>query len=408
MSFRLKDLGPGLLYAGAAIGVSHLVQSTRAGVLFGLDLLLVVLLVNLIKYPFFAVGATYPALTGQNLLWGYKKVGAWALHLFSISHLLSVFVVQAAVTVVTVGVLQVSLLSEVDLKVLNFGFLVLFLLMGRLGKFSFIDHLMKGIVFVLALLTVVAVFMSLTLNPHFSLGVFSITNKEHFLFLIALVGWMPGPMDIPVWQSLWCLSKRKENKNFDHKKALFDFRLGHGVTTLLALLFIILGAGLSTGSVEIPGSAAQFARFLVDLYVKNLGEGFRPVIAILAFLAMLSTSLTCFDAFTRLNLAVVQSYKSDLDGESSKNKFLSSVVLIVGTQLIVFFALSNMRALVDFATMLSFSIAPLLAYLNTRLMLSDDIPLKYRLSKKQLYFNMLGITLFALLTLSFLLTLTSF
>ena len=178
MSFRLKDLGPGLLYAGAAIGVSHLVQSTRAGVLFGLDLLLVVLLVNLTKYPFFAVGATYPALTGQNLLWGYKKVGAWALHLFSISHLLSVFVVQAAVTVVTVGVLQVSLLSEVDLKVLNFGFLVLFLLMGRLGKFSFIDHLMKGIVFVLALLTVVAVFMSLTLNPHFSLGVFSITNKS--------------------------------------------------------------------------------------------------------------------------------------------------------------------------------------------------------------------------------------
>ncbi len=28
----LKVLGPGLLYAGAAVGVSHLVQSTRAGV----------------------------------------------------------------------------------------------------------------------------------------------------------------------------------------------------------------------------------------------------------------------------------------------------------------------------------------------------------------------------------------
>ena len=27
----LKKLGPGLLFAGAAIGVSHLVQSTRAG-----------------------------------------------------------------------------------------------------------------------------------------------------------------------------------------------------------------------------------------------------------------------------------------------------------------------------------------------------------------------------------------
>ena len=30
-----KRLGPGLLFAGAAIGVSHLVQSTRAGADFG-------------------------------------------------------------------------------------------------------------------------------------------------------------------------------------------------------------------------------------------------------------------------------------------------------------------------------------------------------------------------------------
>jgi hypothetical protein len=32
----LKRLGPGLLFAAAAIGVSHLVQSTRAGALYGL------------------------------------------------------------------------------------------------------------------------------------------------------------------------------------------------------------------------------------------------------------------------------------------------------------------------------------------------------------------------------------
>ena len=32
---KLKSLGPGLLFAGAAIGVSHLVQSTRAGADFG-------------------------------------------------------------------------------------------------------------------------------------------------------------------------------------------------------------------------------------------------------------------------------------------------------------------------------------------------------------------------------------
>ena len=49
----LKKLGPGLLFAGAAIGVSHLVQSTRAGADFGWGLLWALVLSNLFKYPFF-------------------------------------------------------------------------------------------------------------------------------------------------------------------------------------------------------------------------------------------------------------------------------------------------------------------------------------------------------------------
>ena len=39
MKNSIQKLGPGLLFAGAAIGVSHLVQSTRAGADFGLGLL---------------------------------------------------------------------------------------------------------------------------------------------------------------------------------------------------------------------------------------------------------------------------------------------------------------------------------------------------------------------------------
>ena len=50
---KLEKLGPGLLFAGAAIGVSHLVQSTRAGADFGWGLLWGLLLINLFKYPFF-------------------------------------------------------------------------------------------------------------------------------------------------------------------------------------------------------------------------------------------------------------------------------------------------------------------------------------------------------------------
>ena len=37
-SFK-KTLGPGILFASTAIGVSHLVQSTKAGALFGFGLI---------------------------------------------------------------------------------------------------------------------------------------------------------------------------------------------------------------------------------------------------------------------------------------------------------------------------------------------------------------------------------
>jgi Mn2+/Fe2+ NRAMP family transporter len=52
---KVKKLGPGLLFAGAAIGVSHLVQSTRAGADFGFGLLWALLLSNIFKYPFFFI-----------------------------------------------------------------------------------------------------------------------------------------------------------------------------------------------------------------------------------------------------------------------------------------------------------------------------------------------------------------
>ena len=55
----LKTLGPGILFASTAIGVSHLVQSTRAGAEFGFGLVLVVILANLFKYPFFEFGVVF-------------------------------------------------------------------------------------------------------------------------------------------------------------------------------------------------------------------------------------------------------------------------------------------------------------------------------------------------------------
>src|SRR5210317_1226352 len=103
MKFSLKNLGPGLLFAGAAIGVSHLVQSTRAGADFGLGLLWALLLVNLFKYPFFQFGPRYASATGETLLDGYKKMGTPVLMIYYLINFATMFTIQAAVTIVTAG-----------------------------------------------------------------------------------------------------------------------------------------------------------------------------------------------------------------------------------------------------------------------------------------------------------------
>ena len=81
---KLKRLGPGLLFAGAAIGVSHLVYSTRAGADYGWGLLWAFFIINAFKYPFFEFGPRYAIATGETLLDGYNKIGKKYLWFYAI------------------------------------------------------------------------------------------------------------------------------------------------------------------------------------------------------------------------------------------------------------------------------------------------------------------------------------
>ena len=133
MIIFLQKLGPGLLFAGAAIGVSHLVQSTKAGSNFGFGLLWALLLINLIKYPFFQYGPRYAAATGENLLEGYKKLGKWALRFYALLTLATMFTIQTAVTIVTAGIASSLFGSSLSLElwaVIILGFCFLLLLLG--------------------------------------------------------------------------------------------------------------------------------------------------------------------------------------------------------------------------------------------------------------------------------------
>ena len=390
MSINLKNIGPGLLFAGAAIGVSHLVQSTRAGADFGFGLVWALLLVNIFKYPFFQFGPRYALATGESLLDGYKKLGKGVLITYFILSIATMFTIQLAVTIVTAGLASSIFGDFISLEfwtviILGISFSILVF-----GKYSFLDKLMKVIVLTLTVSTVVAVIIALSNNQtSFSFAQILPKNSVEIAFLIAFMGWMPAPLDISIWHSLWAIEKHKDTNTYDVKSSLFDFNVGYLFTIILGLGFISLGALVMFHTEDVfSGSASEFSNQLINMYTKNLGSWSYVIIGIAAFTTMFSTTLTTLDASPRAMEKTTQL----LFGNILKRGYLLwLLILALGTIFIFFFLNSEMGLLIKIATILSFLTAPFYAIINYRLISSKHTPKEWQPSIKMHILSILGI-----------------
>ena len=387
---NLRKLGPGLLFAGAAIGVSHLVQSTRAGADYGWGLLWALLLVNLFKYPFFQFGPRYALATGESLLDGYYKLGKIFLWLYFFLNIATMFTIQTAVTIVTAGL--ASNLFEIKTNMIHWSIGVTAVCYSILliGRYKLLDKVIKVIILVLTISSVLAVTIAF-FKGNTSL-VFSqmFPNGDSILFLIAFMGWMPAPMDISIWHSIWILEKKTDLKNkFSLKEGLFDFNVGYITTVILGICFLGLGALVMFGSgLEFSNKGNEFAGQLIDLYTSNLGESWYMIIAIAAFTTMISTTITTLDASPRAMSKTVQL----LFKQKNRDFYIFWItILAVGTCLIFLFLLSEMGLLVQIATVLSFLTAPFYAILNYRLVTSNYMPKENHPSLKIKILSLLGI-----------------
>ena len=393
---NLKKLGPGLLFAGAAIGVSHLVQSTRAGADFGFGLLWALLISIILKYPFFQYGSRFALATKMSLLDGYYKLGKIYLLIFFIISIGTIFTIQTAVTIVTASLATTILGDSQNLVILSTLIILLCFLILLFGNYKFLDNLIKIIILALTVSTLIALLVALIKNSNSFNFSQVFPYKTSIIFLAALIGWMPAPLDISVWQSLWIIEKRKSNTiSFD--EGIFDFNVGYFGTFILGICFLSLGALVMFGSsVGFSDVGSIFAGQFIELYTSTLGESVYPIIVIAAFTTMFSTTLTTLDASPR------SMYKSSQLLFPKTNlldyKFWL-IVLSIGTICIFLFLLDEMGTLVQIATVLSFITAPFYAYLNLKLVTSNLMPSKHRPSKTLINFSYVGLaflTLFAL------------
>ena len=394
LALGIKAMGPGVLMAAAAIGASHLVSSTRAGAEFGWQLAWVILGVNLLKYPFFAAGARYTAATGESLLHGYLKQGRGYLWLFTGLNVIASIASTAGVCMLTAAMLTQFIPLPID--VLALLVLISSLLLLILGHYSLLDRLTKIIMFALTLTTLIAVALALDhMKPLASQFISpSPWQWAHVGFLVAMMGWMPAPIEVSAWNSLWLLEKQKTSP-VTPSQALLDFNLGYIVTALLAVVFLALGTLVMHGSGEhFSESGAQFANQLINLYSQVMGGESRYLIGIVAFLCIFSTTVTVIDGYSRtLNMGWQLLTRATVT-EVQSDKRLTGIMLSVsalGLLLILFFK-GALLPLLEFVMILAFMTTVVFAWLNYRLMTSSQLPEADRYGTKMKCLSWIGLS----------------
>ena len=375
-----KAFGPGLLFAAMAVGASHLIQSTRAGAGFGLGLVGVIVLTNLVKYPAFRFGAEYATLTGRSLLEGYLRQGRWAVAIYVLVALMTAFAAMAAVTLATAGLAAEVFGIEADPLVVSSVILGFCWAILAIGRFRLLDRVIKALMIMLSVSTVVATALVL---PRVQWSTFALLPQSlettDMLFLAALIGFMPVSLDISVWHSLWAIAKQEDTRHrASRDEALLDFHIGYVGTIVLAVCFVLLGAGvMHDAGIEFESGAAGFAAQLIALYTHTLGEWAGPILGFAALAVMLSTVLAGLDGYPRVALAFMRLRRSGRGGDAPKNEAtiyrIAMAIEAIGALVILQAFVGSLKLMVDIAATLAFLFAPLIAWLNHRAVLDRAI-----------------------------------
>lgn len=395
------SFGPGLLWAAAAIGVSHLVQSTRAGADAGFALAGVILLALILKYPFFEYGPRYAAATGESLVEGYARIGRWAVWLYLLITISTALIVQVAVVALTAFLLVYIFGLDLPLPVV--GGVVVGGCAGLLflGRYKLFDATIKVILVLLGLSTLIAALITVPRADFGTLALWPggvVGSAVPFAFLLALMGWMPSAIDTAVWSSLWTLAKNEATgTTVTVADAQLDFRIGYIGTGLFAFAFLILGAGLMYASGEsFSSQGIAFATQLVDLYSTTLGAWMRPLVMVAVLTTMVSTSLTVIDGFPRAIERSIHRLVIPVDTpvvSAARIYWAAILAMWIGTVVVLALFVQSLTAMVDVATIVSFVTAPALGYLNLRAVQSEAVNKEHRPGPAMLVLSWTGLVL---------------
>lgn len=396
MDFRsvFKALGPGLLFAGAAIGTSHLVLSTQSGARYGWALIGLIVAANVFKYPFFEFGIRYAASTGKDLLEGYKRRSPWFLWAYLFMTALTMFTLVAALASVSGGLLVYLLKIDTSWStVINAVILVLCTATLIIGKYRYLETGLKWVMGCLTLAVCVALLAALVKGPAYNppSQISSPWGEDvGIALIIALLGWMPTAVEASSWSSLWAVEKYKDQGNVPFKESILEYNLGYVFTALLGLGFLAIGVYSMYGSGIAPEkNPVLFSGQLEQMFVSYLGSWSALLIILAAFLTIFSSLFTAQDALARVCARGLS--LSDTIHDVKKWTIYFLIILAIGAFILLFLFSTHLGDLLFLATTISFLISPCIGILNIIVIQSDDLDETQRPSRALLLLSYVGL-----------------
>lgn len=410
-----KALGPGILVAGAAIGGSHILSSTQAGADFGWALLPMLILANLFKYPFFLYGQRYTAATGETLLHGYLRLGRGYLNTYLVFTLLNAGWSIGGVALITGFLLTyIPVLQGVNPVFLMVLVTLVCVAIALGGRYRALDITAKTIISLLAISTVLAVVLAVgqggSGTPEEPISPYTLLA---FGWVIVFMGWMPAPLDLTVWASLWMGARQRQTGHrISMREAMFDFHLGYLASVILAFFFLALGALVLWGSPQdVPFrdmAGVRFATTFIGLYAESIGEWSRYLVWLAAVTCMFSTTLTCIDGWPRavsftINLQTKKGRdEPDPRGHPWVHSLTTVFVVVTAIALVyLFFRYQILDRYLATAMVIAFVTTPYFAFLNFRVMNLPHVPENYRPKAFLKTLSYLGLAFFTIFTLLF-------
>ncbi len=425
LDFRsvFRHIGPGMILMMTGIGTSHMVTAPVAGGRFGYTLLWCIPVAYLFKYYGFEMAFRFTNATGRSMLDAYATAWrGWPLWYVLVTTLIQCVVGQAGRLVAASAVLYFIsseyLGWQIPISVFGAALGVACVVIILKGRYVVLEQTAKVLAGVL-LLASIGVYLvepaPLSSLAHF----FSIeTPAGSWLIIAAFLGLLPTGIDVSLQASEWGKAKnvgtgrvraRLEQagmeKAFDpftskttdlwidtaglpaevreycerwFRIGLWDFRIGHVISFVLACLFVLLAAVWLYPN-PVVGTAVMGE--IAKIFTLSVGPSMMIVFLAGAFSATFSTAFNYFDGWPRVvaacsrnlfrSTAALKGLKPEDLGPEHRRRWFSEYNIYRGTMLFSLVAAVSIIAgaprpvwLVLVASALAFFVAPVIFFLN--------------------------------------------